>query len=113
MTIHGRRMPSGEVVRSLMRPKNGFANSATSPPSPAMSASLSGACLIPTRALTFNARVTSKGARKSREVPMYAKVNSVMNRQPARAVTGWPTRGMLGGVALASQVVSAMVSGGQ
>ena len=32
ITIHGRRIPSREVVRSLIRPKNGFATRASSDP---------------------------------------------------------------------------------
>ena len=50
MTIHGRRMPSRDVVRSLIRPKNGLPNIATKAPMPATSARLPGACLMPTSA---------------------------------------------------------------
>lgn len=37
-------------------------------------AKLLGACSIPTSELTFNAKVTSRGARNSRLVLMYANV---------------------------------------
>ena len=70
MTIHGRRMPSRDEVRSLILPKNGLANMASRAPTPVTSARLFGARSIPTRELTFNARVTSRGARNSRMVPM-------------------------------------------
>ena len=60
--IHGRRMPSGDVVRSLSLPKNGLATIASRAPVPATSARLPGARPIPTSESTFNARVTSKGA---------------------------------------------------
>lgn len=43
MNIQGRRIPSCEEVRSLILPKNGLANSATSEPTPATSAKLLGA----------------------------------------------------------------------
>ena len=42
MTIHGRRMPNRDAVRSLIRPKNGFPTMATRAPIPATSAKLSG-----------------------------------------------------------------------
>jgi hypothetical protein len=74
MTIQGRRMPHDEEVRSLIRPKNGLLNTATSEPTPATSARLFGARSVPTSELTFNAKVTSSGARNSREVPMNADV---------------------------------------
>ena len=47
MIIHGRRMPSREVVRSLILPKNGLAKIASSAPTPATSARLFGACVDP------------------------------------------------------------------
>ena len=68
--IQGRRMPSRDEVRSLILPKNGLANSASRAPIPVTSARLVGAWSIPTRELIFNARLTSKGARNSRTVPM-------------------------------------------
>ena len=70
ITIQGRRMPEGEVVRSLSLPKNGLANMARNAPTPATSERLLGARSVPTSALTFNDRLTSSGARKSRMVPM-------------------------------------------
>ena len=70
MTIQGRRMPRRDEVRSLSRPKNGLANIASRAPIPATSARLFGARSIPTRELTFKARLTSRGARNSRMVPM-------------------------------------------
>ena len=62
--------PSGEVVRSLSLPKNGLANMARNAPTPATSDRLLGARSVPTSALTFNDRLTSSGARKSKMVPM-------------------------------------------
>ncbi len=62
MTIHGRRMPSRDEVRSLILPKNGLPTMASRAPVPATSARLSGARPIPTSELTFSARVTSRGA---------------------------------------------------
>ncbi len=73
-TIHGRRMPSPEEVRSLNLPKNGLPNIASRAPTPATSDRLFGACSVPTSELTFNASVTSSGARNSRLVLMYASV---------------------------------------
>jgi hypothetical protein len=84
ITIQGRRMPSGEVVRSLILPKNGFATMANRAAIPVTTAKLFGACSIPTSELTFNARVTSRGARNSRLVLMNAKVYSEMNPHPLR-----------------------------
>ena len=88
MTIHGRRMPSCDEVRSLILPKNGLPNIAKKAPVPATSARLSGARSIPTSELTFNAKVTSKGARNSSEVLMYANVYSEMKPHPTRCVAG-------------------------
>ena len=65
-------MPSRDEVRSLSLPKNGLANIASRAPTPATSARLLGACSIPTRELIFSASVTSRGARNSRLVLMYA-----------------------------------------
>ena len=84
MTIQGRRMPSRDEVRSLILPKNGLANIASRAPTPATSARLFGACSIPTSELTFNAKVTSRGARNSRLVPMYASAYSEMKPHPTR-----------------------------
>ena len=88
MTIHGRRMPSRDAVRSLIRPKNGLPTMATRAPIPATSAKLLGACLIPTSEFTFNAKVTSTGARNRREVLIYASVYSEMKPQPTCRATG-------------------------
>ena len=82
MTIQGRRMPSREVVRSLILPKNGLANMARNAPVPATSDRLLGARSMPTSELTFNDKLTSRGARNSRMVPMYASAYSTTN--PAR-----------------------------
>ncbi len=57
-------------------------------PIPATSARLFGARSIPTSALTFNAKVTSRGARNSRQVPMYASVYREMKPQPTRCTAG-------------------------
>jgi hypothetical protein len=88
MTIHGRRIPNRQVVRSLIRPKNGLPNMATSAPIPATSARLVGARSIPTRALIFNGNGTNRGARKTRLVLMNANKYSAMNRRPTRRVAG-------------------------
>ena len=82
MTIQGRRMPSCDDVRSLILPKNGLATIANKEPVPATTAKLFGACSIPTSELTFNANVTSSGARKIRLVPIKANVYSEMKPQP-------------------------------
>ncbi len=84
MTIHGRRIPNRDVVRSLILPKNRFPNIATSAPTPATSARLSGAFSIPTRAFTFNGIVTNRGARKTRLVLMNANTYRAMNIRPTR-----------------------------
>ena len=70
MTIHGRRMPQRDEVRSLSLPKNGLATIASRAPTPATSDRLFGAWSVPTSELTFSARVTSSGARNSRQVLM-------------------------------------------
>jgi hypothetical protein len=74
MTIHGRRMPHDEEVRSLILPKNGFATIDSSPPTPATSDRLLGARSAPTSELTFRANVTRRGARNSRLVLRNANV---------------------------------------
>ena len=88
MTIQGRRMPSRDEVRSLILPKNGLPTMASRAPIPATSARLSGARSIPTSELTFNAKVTSRGAMNSREVLMYASVYSEMKPHPTRCAAG-------------------------
>jgi hypothetical protein len=89
MIIQGRRMPSCEAVRSLSLPKNGLLTMANSEPMPVTSPRLFGACSIPTSELTFNAKVTSKGARNSRLVPICAIAYSVIKLHPTRV----PSRG--------------------
>jgi DNA-binding transcriptional ArsR family regulator len=81
ITIQGRRMPSRDVVRSLILPKNGFPTIANRAPVPVTTAKLLGACSIPTSEFTFNARVTSRGARNSRLL-MNANVYSAMYPPP-------------------------------
>jgi hypothetical protein len=88
MTIQGRRMPSRDVVRSLILPKNGLPTMASRAPIPATSARLSGARSIPTSESTFNARVTSRGAMNTRDVLMYASVYSEMKPHPTRCAAG-------------------------
>src|SRR5450755_959023 len=88
MTIHGRRMPSRDAVRSLILPKNGLPAIATRAPAPATSARLPGARSIPTSESTFNARVTSKGAMNSREVLMNASAYSETKPHPTRRAAG-------------------------
>src|SRR5437588_10155380 len=65
ITIQGRRMPRRDDVRSLILPKNGLAIIETKAPTPATSARLFGASLIPTSELIFNGSVTSQGGRNS------------------------------------------------
>ena len=93
MIIHGRRMPSGDAVRSLSLPKNGLPNIATKAPTPATSAKLPGARSIPTSESTFNAKVTSKGAMNNRLVLMYANAYSEIKPQPTRCAAGGPGSG--------------------
>jgi len=81
-------MPSRDVVRSLILPKNGLPTMDNKAPIPVTSAKLFGACAIPTSELTFNASVTSRGARNSRQVPMYANVYSEMKPHPTRWISG-------------------------
>jgi hypothetical protein len=88
VTIHGRRMPSRDAVRSLILPKNGLPTSATRAPIPATSARLLGARFIPTSESTFSAKVTSTGARNSRVVLMYASAYSETKPHPTRRGTG-------------------------
>src|ERR1035438_6468046 len=88
MTIHGRLMPRCDEVRSLILPKKGLARIDSRAPIPATSDKLLGACLIPTSELTFNARVTSKGAMNNRLVLMNANVYSEMKPHPTRCAAG-------------------------
>src|SRR5438132_14403714 len=93
ITIHGRRMPSRDDVRSLILPKNGLPSTDTRAPIPATSARLFGASLIPTSALTFNGKVTSRGGRKSRLVLMNANVYREMKPHPTRCSPTAPNSG--------------------
>jgi hypothetical protein len=88
VTIHGRRMPSRDVVRSLILPKNGLPTMASRAPIPATRARLFGACSIPTSAFTFNGKVTSRGATNSKLVLMYASAYREMNPHPTRSAAG-------------------------
>ena len=90
ITIHGRRMPSRDPVRSLILPKNGLATMASRAPIPATSARLSGARSIPTSEFTFNAKVTSRGAMNNRLVLMYANAYSETKPQPTACAAGDP-----------------------
>ena len=58
--IHGRRMPHRDVVRSLKRPKSGFATRATSDPVAATNDRLEAARSVPTSESTLRAKVTSR-----------------------------------------------------
>ena len=87
MTIHGRRMPSRDQVRSLILPKNGLPNIDTRAPIPATSPKLFGACWIPTSELTLSGKVTRIGARKTRLMLMNANVYSEMNPHPTLCAT--------------------------
>jgi hypothetical protein len=62
------------VVRSLIRPKNGFPMIVNRAPVPATSDKLSGARSVPTSEFTLRASVTSSGARNSRLVLRNANV---------------------------------------
>src|SRR3712207_5693651 len=84
VTIHGRRMPRGEEVRSLSLPKNGLATMATRPPTPVTSARPSGARSAPRNELIFSARVTRRGATSTRHVPVNAAAYSHTKRGPTR-----------------------------
>ena len=88
ITIHGRRMPSRDAVRSLILPKNGLPTMASRAPVPATSAKLSGARSIPTSEFTFKAKVTSRGAMNNRLVLMYANAYSAIKPQPTWCAAG-------------------------
>jgi hypothetical protein len=77
-------MPSREEVRSLSLPKNGLPTIANNEATPVTSPRLTGARSIPTSELTFNANVTSNGARNTRLVPNCASVYVAMKPQPTR-----------------------------
>ena len=83
-TIHGRRLPNRDVVRSLSPPQIGLATIATSAPTPVTSDRLAGARSMPTRALTLRARVTSSGATNSKAVLRYASAYRPMKPRPTR-----------------------------
>jgi hypothetical protein len=70
MTIQGRRIPIGEVVRSLSLPNSGLAAMASSDPTPVTIARLRGAASMPTRSFTLSASETRSGARNSRDPPV-------------------------------------------
>lgn len=84
MTIHGRRMPSRDEVRSLILPKNGFPTIASRAPIPV------------TTELTFRARLTSRGARKTREVLMKAIAYNEMKPHPTRRAAASSPRSSVG-----------------
>ena len=85
-------MPSRDEVRSLSLPKNGFPTIANKAPIPVTTAKLLGACSIPTSEFILSAKETSRGARNSRLVLMYANVYSVMKPHPTRrAATDSPS----------------------
>ena len=74
-------MPNRDAVRSLSRPNNGLHTSATNDPVAAISERLDAARSVPTSELTFSARVTSRGAMKTRLVARYAAAYDAMNVQ--------------------------------
>src|SRR4051794_38029482 len=74
MTIHGRRIPHEEAVRSLILPKKGFPAIVNRAPVPATSDRLFGARSVPTSEFTLRANVTRRGARNSRLVLRNANV---------------------------------------
>src|ERR687884_2311309 len=74
ITIHGRRLPQRQEVRSLILPKNGLATIDNSPPTPATSDKLFGARCVRTSEFTLRASVTSRGARNRRLVLKNANV---------------------------------------
>jgi hypothetical protein len=75
-------------VRSLILPKNGLATMASKAPAPATSARLLGASSMPTSEFTFIDKETSRGARNSRMVPMYASAYMATNAQLTRSTAG-------------------------
>ncbi|HEV2931120.1 MAG TPA: hypothetical protein VGW74_20760, partial [Propionibacteriaceae bacterium] len=89
-------MPSRDEVRSLILPKNGFPTIASRAPIPVTTDRLFGACSIPTSELTFSARLTSRGARKTREVLMNASAYNEMKPHPTRRAAGSPPRSSVG-----------------
>ena len=60
--IQGRRIPHRDVVRSLNRPKKGFATRATSDPVAATTDRLEAARSVPTRELTLSAKRHQEGS---------------------------------------------------
>ena len=88
ITIHGRRIPNLDVVRSLSRPNNGLPTIATSDPTAAMRDSWFGARSVPTSALTFSASVTSNGEISTRLVARTAAAYDDTKTQPTRSVWG-------------------------
>ena len=69
ISIHGRRMPNRDVVRSLSRPNSGLPTIATSEPDAGDERqAVRQPGRRPTSELTFKARVTSSGAMKTRLV---------------------------------------------
>jgi hypothetical protein len=70
-TIHGRRIPNREVVRSLSLPTNGLPISATSDPIPTTRARAPGARRMPTSALILRVNVMDTGAMRTKLVPRY------------------------------------------
>ena len=85
ISIHGRRLPSREVVRSLSRPKKGLLTIASSDPTPVTSARFFGAWSIPTSEFTFNASETSSGARNTSAPPAYESAYRETNPGPTGA----------------------------
>ena len=67
--VHPAAVPAA-TRSALIWPNNGLPTIATSAAIPVTSARPFGARSIPTIELTFNAKVTSTGARNSRQVPM-------------------------------------------
>lgn len=96
MTIHGRRMPSRDEVRSLILPKNGFPTIASRAPIPVTTDRLFGARSIPTSEFILSARLTSRGARKTREVLMNASAYNEMKPHPTRRAAASPPRSSVG-----------------
>ena len=96
MTIHGRRMPSRDEVRSLILPKNGFPTIASREPIPVTTDRLFGACSIATSEFILSARLTSRGARKTREVLMNASAYNEMKPHPTRCAAASPPRSSVG-----------------
>ena len=91
MTIHGRRMPSRDAVRSLILPKNGLPTMASRAPTPATSARLFGACSIPTSEFTFNGQGDQQG-RDEQQAGAHVRQRVQRDETPSDPACRWAAR---------------------